>query len=303
MKTLLAFALAATAVTSLPAQTLLLRSGFEDGTSFEKWKVLGTDRSLKPPNDWSAAGFGLTSLPDGKKENRAIERVTDSSDPNNIVLRNTHRKTTDKFSKTEIYRWSPYRWSDELFLRFKVRFPEHMKRIEQYEPGLQDHKWSKDFLVLTEFWMDAWPAPEDRVNLALFKEKGVGKTLHWAVSHSDTYKHGHHVRTWQDVSEDAIEFGRWYTIEMYVKVGDQDHGKVIWSYQPEGGKRVERVVKKETHAAGHAPPKNRINGLVFCKLYTGRPLLEWMTGQAGSPMVNDYDDVELWSGLPSKKGE
>jgi hypothetical protein len=270
-------------------QNIVHQTGFEpDSKVSNNNSVSGADNTLAPPNNLSSWGVHL--LPDANPANRTISIVNDPAGGLNKVFRTWSYNTTAGTSKIEINRFTPLNWKDELHARFRVRLDGGMQALETYSSNLDQNA---SFIILAEFWIatGSYPTGEDRMSLRLYK---VGGKLRFALT-KDHAHYGGYMNQWVEVGREDLQFDQWYTVELYLKLGDADHGLAMLRYQRQGGAVQEHVVRRETHHPDH--PFGAINGFVHCKFYTDSHTLQHLRERSGGAIVY-FDDVQLRDGFP-----
>lgn len=165
-----------------------------------------------------------------------------------------------------------------------------LKYIEQYN-GIAD------WFSLVEIWtthdskMDGDPAGSARWGLSLHKGSAVGSPLYWHL-------YGEYMQPASKKYQDfwaydnktfAVPFGKWFTLDIYLKRGEGALGQMTITVTPDGGATT-TVFNINGTTMYPARPDLYLEDWQPFKLYIGDPWLSWMTskGKTMSIYYNDY---------------
>jgi hypothetical protein len=303
-----AFAFACTLGISIPAlgQQLLLQTGFEQNSQVVpkddatlKMGITGIDYSVPAPNNWASPHFkfwlyGMT----WDKGRYAAQIVPEPGKPSNNILKfYLTQPSSDRIRMQGDFQFPI--GTRELSYSVRVFIPENMNALKNY-PG------PINWFTIGEYWSGPQNVADDVCSRVTI---GIGKST--ASPTNDLYFHAYmknYTKTgsantvWGSTSDlnwagppTAVPIGKWFTLEVYLKEGNQTTGKFYAAMTPDGGaKKVLFDVTNFTHNTAEANP-NGIDGWVsFMKLYTSDEIGTYMQKHGYLQMY--WDDLKVWFG-------
>jgi hypothetical protein len=150
------------------------------------------------------------------------------------------------------------------------------------------------WFTIVEIWnqhVDGWsgdPSGSARWNLAILKQTGVGEVLYWRAE--SEYMQPEREQIWRENNYDvAVPVGEWFTLDIYMKRGEGDKGKMKFTITPDGGApQVLFDISNSTIYPGH--PEIPLYSWQPFKLYLDDTYLDWMNdqGKVVSAYYNDF---------------
>ena len=304
-----AAAVAATVTASVASAggRLLFRSGFERDTRLVKetsgWiDIVGTDRSVAPPNDWTKAfrrgGLGSFRFQYAGGDT-SQRKVTIERDPNgspNRVLRYWMRQVNVSPNaswggkgriQANIAGNSSLR---DFTYRVRMYFHEDWKH-------LRDWNGRMGWFILAEFWNNAnWTREGHpfRIHVTIANDANSGSSLRFGVGaqiDDRGWKNVWHKRN----GSYAIPLKQWLTAEIHLKEGKGRGGRFYLAVTGADGKKsVIFDVRDTTHHPDDRKPDGfrQFNPL---KMYTHNRNVKRVRDKGGALQIY-WDDFELWTG-------
>jgi len=176
-----------------------------------------------------------------------------------------------------------YHTSHRMYLNPDLSF------LTQYPAAI---RW----FTLFEIWnqhKDEWggdQAGSCRWNLAIYKESGVGQPLYWQVE-AEQMQPSTEKYLWK-VANDSIPipFGKWFTLDVYMKRGDESNGRFTIKMTVDGVTSVICDEANTTIYPGH--PEIQVAAFQPFKLYTSDAILDWM--RANKKTISAYYNDFTW---------
>lgn len=167
-------------------------------------------------------------------------------------------------------------------------------------PYIQNYSGSITWFELFEIWnkhVDTWDgdvAGSCRWNLSLFKDTGAGQPLYWvlkseymqpaAMSYKNVWRYNN--------TTTPIPFGKWFTLDMYMKRGEGTAGHMTVTITPDGGSpQVLFDFANTTIYPGH--PEIQLKSWQSFKFYLDDVYLDWMSTN-GKNLTVYYNDYTWW---------
>ena len=157
-----------------------------------------------------------------------------------------------------------------------------------------------DWFSIAEIWnhrdpnLDGDPAGSARWGVSIHKLKGAGQPLFWvlygeylqpaSIQQQDFWKYTN--------TNIPIPFGQWFTFDIYLKRGDEQHGKIIVTITPDGG--TTQTIFDVTGTTMY-PGRNDLwlEDWQPFKLYLSDTYLDWMRGN-GKQLTMFYNDFRWY---------
>ena len=289
-------------VLKLQAQTeeLLFQSGFEKGSRVIPVKnnhdIIGKDNSLPLKSDWvedleKDATFRI-EYTGGDSTKRYGAIVPEPGNPNNNVLKfwlNDSWLADGNQEKArvqcDLYGIKP--GLNEFYQSVRVFLTEDFNTVKKYPKRIS-------WLTISEFWNNEWWVKNEpygfRVTLGIGKSAGEND-LHFILNAENAGQK----EVWKANNEDVkVPIGKWFTMEYYLKEGNQETGRFYMAITPDGEpKKVVYDVTNFTHNTNDPSP-NGLTGYNPMKLYTSKELVGFMKSE-GKTLQIYWDDFKLWT--------
>lgn len=313
---------------TLQETQLLFNSGFEEGTKIvfkggnthnDDDEIIGKDLSVEEPNDWIADITDNPLLGDitigyqgGDTTMRKAQIIDDPTQANNKVLQfwadtanvsgRKMRTQINIFEKSNQNMPGIY----ELYQSVKLYLPNQMALLHNFPDTI-------NWLTIYEVWNNIqWvddPYPF-RITVGIGKPSGKPDSLHFMVDAQDfeyasdkmIQNHGKYINIWEEMNMDInVPIGKWFTLEYYVKEGNDKTGRFLMTVQPEGEeKKVVFDINNFTHNTKDPAP----DGITLwnpIKMYTSKYVANYM-GENNAALEILWDDFEVWKNkLPEIK--
>jgi hypothetical protein len=190
-----------------------------------------------------------------------------------------------------------------MSLRFKdgVNLPVyHFSQRMYLNPDIgyfTEYSSSMTWFTLVEIWnqrVESWDgdsAGSARWGLSLQKASGTGNQLYWRLK-SDLMQPAavNDDRLWTYTNKTIpIPLGQWFTLDIYMKRGEGNDGKMVVKLTIDGGQtQVLFDVANTTQYPGH--PEIQLKSWQPFKLYLNDVYLDWMraNGKTISAYYNDF---------------
>lgn len=305
---------------------LLFNSGFESGSVVVPLKpgssdddIYGKDLSVGEPNDWTALDYSpylcnfYIQYEGGDTTQRYARIIDDPTKPGNKVLYfwlgqpNVTPNADKRLFKPKA------RIQGNFYYGQKEAAQEGLKELYQsvriyLHPDLEVIRRMPEaftWFTLMEWWNNrAWsntPYPF-RMSFGLCKKSVEDSDIYFHLRASNyeylpesTKVNGKFIKCWDgDNTDIKVPFGKWFTIEYYIKDGDKDSGRFYMTFTPEGGKtEVLYDIKGDTHGIGNPNPSG-IKMWHPMKMYTSDRLVNFMMGE-GKEIKIYWDDLKVWT--------
>ncbi len=297
---------------------LLFNSGFEDSVVCSSNPegndyLTGADKSVKGPNDWTKLNKGeypvitkfYIAYEGGDPSERFSAIVPDPVNPKNKVL--TFKSIRPNVGKDK------YKSRIQAgIVSPKGEMPDICQSVRLYlHPDMEFLKSMPEkfgHLILFEWWNNS-PGKDksyiSRTSLRIFKPEAnkPGVFLKVDSQNIDYAPAGEKGQSrtgarffdrWSVVNtEFEIPYGKWMTVEYYIKEGDEKTGRFFMAITPDGGKRqVIFDVTGETYGHGNPEPPGFMS-FAPMKLYTSKNITNYMTNNGKSLQVY-WDDFKVW---------
>ncbi len=158
------------------------------------------------------------------------------------------------------------------------------------------------WLTIAEFWNNVtWNKNIPygfRITLGIGKPVATESDLYFIIDGEDCelFADGSQKYTtlWSEINQKVkVPVGKWFTLEYYYKEGNADNGRFYMTIQPEGEKKeVVYDLTRFTHNTKDPNPDG-VTDFNPIKLYTSKPLIDYMRGQ-GKTLQIYWDDFKLW---------
>ncbi len=263
-------------------EELLFNFGFENVelTQIEdKAYISGIDLAYSDHNNWTdwrdnnfQKGKIRISYQDGVISERIAEIVNDPKNANNKVLHynimspNVYQGGIPYKARIQM-ELHKTKCAKEYYQTCKIFFPKaNMEHLQKYEKKIS-------WLSIFEFWNDvSWTDKSTpfRVTVGLYKERGLNENFIFKVKADKSISEGKYEALWSEKAYDIpIPFGVWLNIELYIKEGNEDEGRIYLAVLPENS-NSKKVVFDLTKLTQH-PTEECPDG------YTHIQPLKWYT--------------------------
>lgn len=277
--------------------TLLINNGFE-GTSQvvatndpQTNNLSGADTTLSSPNDWernyeqsSYIGDVNIQYEGGNSSQRIANIITDPTNSTNRVLQ-------FKINSANVVDASgtPIKARISQNAIGNTNLHEFYQSVRMYMPTdmavIQDFPVATQWLTIAELWNNAtWtgePYPF-RISVNLVKNSAAAGTPLTITVHGQTYDASKDLfsNVWETANTQfKVPFGKWVTIEYYVREGDASTGRFYMAVTPDNEpKQVVMDVTNFTHHPSDPAPDGfkHINQI---KAYTSKNLIDYINSR------------------------
>ena len=285
---------------------LLFHSGFEPDTRLlnesSGWvDIVGLDRSINPPNDWSR-DFGKDSLgtfrfqyAGGNTAQRQVTIEKDPTDSTNHVLRywmkHVNVKPNASYGGKGRIQANVAGNSNLRNFYYRVRLYFHSDWQH-----LRNWKDQMGWFILAEFWNNANWTREGypfRIHVTISNDSGSGNALYFGVGAQIENKGWK--RIWHQSNKSfSIPLEEWLTAEVHLKEGKNEDGRFYFAItRPNDVKTVIFDIRNTTHHPDDPTPDGfrQFNPM---KLYTHNKNVKRVREQSGALQIY-WDDFELWA--------
>ncbi|WP_080058423.1 hypothetical protein [Spirosoma aerolatum] len=153
-----------------------------------------------------------------------------------------------------------------------------------------------NWCTISEFWNNEWWVESEpygfRITLGIGKSSAGKSKLNFILNAENAGQK----EVWRadpTTSNVAVPIGKWFTMEYYVKEGDQKTGRFYLAITPEGqARQVVYDITNFTHNTSDPAP-NGLTGYNPMKLYTSKELINHVKSQ-GKTLQVYWDDFKLW---------
>lgn len=159
---------------------------------------------------------------------------------------------------------------------------------------LKNYPMRINWLTISEFWNDEWWRKGSkygfRITLGIGKPTAEGSELNFILNAENQGQK----EIWEGHNTSVkVPIGKWFTMDYYVKEGNDKTGRFYMAITPEGGqKQVVFDIHNYTHMTKDSAP-NGFTGYNPMKLYTSKELISYVKSQ-GKTLQIYWDDFELW---------
>jgi hypothetical protein len=311
-------------VTTPPsASTLIFQNGFEGNTavtpranSSQHFDLKGSDENDKP-STWNSTemrriyGAGQFYCQTGTPAQRVPEIV---ADPDSDPKRSKNKVLAIKITESHITMPDTGERKSRCQWEINNTAPRPAEGYVRQWYSKMDQYWSPNFSVLEnakinnkdtdnigwfitqEFWNGSPNTkgeivePITRTAAGIYKKNGK---LHFSVSGRKPLNV--YPPTWEVKSDFFdIPLGKWFTLETYVKEGDEKTGRFYMAVIVDGKKTVlvEKTGITTTTGPGFVP--DGMTSFTLMKVYTEGKVLDWFKA-ANKPLIVYYDNVKVCS--------
>jgi hypothetical protein len=289
----------------LASGRLLFHSGFEPDTRLANessgWvDILGMDRSVNPPNDWTK-DFGQDYLgtfrfqyAGGDTTQRQVTIEPDPTNNFNHVLRYWMQQVNVKPNAS---------YGGKGRIQANVAGNSQLKnfyyRVRLYFHSdwqhLQNWQEKMGWFILAEFWNNANWTREDhpfRIHITISNNPESDNGLHFGVGAQIES------RGWKGIWHESnksfsIPLEQWLTAEIYLKEGKNEHGRFYFAITRQDGTKTVIVDVRDTTCHPDDPAPDGFTQFNPMKLYTHNKNIHRVRNQGGALQIY-WDDFELW---------
>jgi hypothetical protein len=286
---------------------LIFQSGFEPGSEVISRNgdadIIGIDKSFSDHNDWvndfdnhpNIGNFNL-QYQGGDSTMRYAKIIAEPGNQSNHVLKfwldapnvegKKGRIQANIYGNTGIF---------EFYQSVRVFLHDDFNTVRQF-PGIIS------WLTIAEFWNNiTWSQSVPyrfRITLGIGKPVEAESDLCFILDAQDCqlFEDGSQKYTtvWSESNETVkIPIGKWFTLDLYYKEGNNETGKFFLVMTPDGGqKQVIFDIKKITHNT-EDPNPDGVGDFNPIKLYTSKDLISFMKSK-GKTLQIYWDDYRLW---------
>jgi len=184
----------------------------------------------------------------------------------------------------------------DLSQNLDVLHTSHRMKLHPDLAHLSQYSSSIGWMTIFEIWgardpnMSGDPAGSSRISLSIFKASGAGQKLYWNIYHEEMQPNPF-VKMWNHQNTAvAIPFGKWFTLDMYVKRGIGTAGQVKVTITEDGGQPVTLFdIKNST--VWRSRTDLRLKQWQLFKLYSSDQIMDFMRN-AGKEFSVQYNDVK-----------
>ena len=284
-----------------PVEELVFQSGFEGSTQVVPWgnndDIIGFDNNI-PKSNWDElkkdGGIHLLffNYTGGDSTQRYARIIPEPGNPNNKVLLfqiNDYWVASENQEKArvqiEFHKITPgYK---EFYQSIRVLLPEDFNALKKYPRRI-------GWLTISEFWNNEWWVETEkygfRITLGIGKPTTEESELNFILNAED----GGFKEVWRGNNTNVkVPIGKWFTMDYYIKEGNQETGRFYMTITPEGGeKQVVFDIHNFTHNTKDPAPDG-ITGYNPMKLYTSSAIVTYMK-EHGKSLQIYWDDLKLW---------
>ena len=286
---------------------LIFQSGFEPGSTVLKKTndadIIGIDKSFTDHNDWVSdfdnhpviGNFNI-QYQGGDSTMRYAKIIPEPGNPSNHVLHfwldapnvggSKGRIQANLYGNKDIF---------EFYQSVRVFLHEDFITVRKYPKKIT-------WLTIAEFWNNiTWSQSVPyrfRITLGIGKPVVTESDLCFILDAQDCqlFEDGSQKYTtiWSESNETVkVPIGKWFTLDLYYKEGNNETGKFFLAMTPDGGsKQIIFDIKKITHNT-EDPHPDGVGDFNPIKLYTSKDLINFMKSQ-GKTLQIYWDDYILW---------
>ena len=262
--------------------------------------ITGADNTLKEKNNWEKdldnnpnAGQFLIEYTGGDSTQRYVKIIPEPGNPANHVmhfwLNDSWHATQGKQKariQTDIY--GVPKGFKEIYQTQRLFLTADFNLLKNY-PG----KFS--WLTISEFWNNEWWVKEEKYGFRT--TLGIEKPLE---GESDLYfkldaENAGQKQVWNAGNQPKVKvpIGKWFTMEYYLKEGDDKTGRFYMTITPDGEQQqLVFDVTNFTHNTSDPAP-NGFTGWSPQKLYTSKEVIGFVKSKGGALQIY-WDDFKLW---------
>jgi len=261
--------------------------------------ITGKDLALSTKNDWvtdlentTDGGMFNLQFSGGDTTRRYVKIVNDPKNGSNKVLNFWLHDywTTDGQEKGRIQGniYGIRKGIRELYQSIRVYIHKDFSQLQTYP-----HKI--DWLTISEFWNNQWWSRNDstgfRITMGIGKPTPATSQLNFILNAGDKNMH----EIWNaDNTNIKVPIDQWFTMEYYLKEGDNTTGRFYMAITPDntGVKQVVFDVTNYTRSPYDLHPDG-VTEYNPMKLYTSKDIISYM--KANSKTLQIYwDDIKIW---------
>ncbi len=301
---------------------LFFQSGFEKdckvvkGPDSTRLYMTGIDHSLPDNNDWSTISkssgpiqkFSF-NLDKGDSTQRYVSIVPDPENPkNNVLAFNIYEPHINAKAKDGVaYKARVQadvitdKTSEELYHSVRMLLDEEMSALRFMPEKIH-------WFTIAEWWNN--PPRTDRgytfrISVDIVKEEGANNDLYFQakaqnyVPFDPPQPHriatGDFTNKWVEVgTKFKVPFGKWMTLEYYLKKGNAETGRFCMTVTPDGGEKIVLFdITGDTYGTGNPNPSGVVPYFSPMKLYTSAKIANFMKDNSYSVSVY-WDDLKIW---------
>jgi hypothetical protein len=262
-------------------------------------KIVGKDSKLKF-SDWEAdvenrakAKKVTVNYTGGDSTKRYAKIVKDPTNPKNNVLlfwlnEPYLASENQEKARVQVDLYGIEGGYKEFYQSVRVFLHSDFNTLKNYPKKI-------GWLTISEFWNNEWWVAGEkfgfRITLGIGKPAGENNDLHFILNAENPGQK----EVWNgDNPSVKVPIGKWFTMDYYVKEGNNETGRFYMAITPDGGKKqVVFDVKNYTHMT-QDPAPNGFSGYNPMKLYTSKELVNFMKSQ-GKTLQVYWDDFKLWT--------
>jgi hypothetical protein len=268
-------------------EMMIFQSNFDNTTIIKLSETTdgfsGKDLSLDSLNDWKALnnhpniGDLKINYEDGDNSQRYAEISLDPKDSTNNVL---HYKIIEPHIKNGLNK----KGRVQATLGGNQCIKEYYQTVKLYlHPDIEYLKqWNEvvHWFSLFEFWNNGnWTGEKYpfRVTVNLVKTTSETVSEMYFQAKGDHQKTGKWKDDWRVTAENfSVPFGKWMTLELYIKEGDPNNGRFYMSVTPEGETKIELFDLTKTTQHPKEKCADGYTHLQPLKLYTSDKVINYM---------------------------
>jgi len=184
----------------------------------------------------------------------------------------------------------------DLSQNLDILHTSHRMKLHADLAHLSQYSSSISWMTIFEIWgardpnMGGDPAGSSRISLSLFKASGAGQKLYWNIYHEEMQPNPF-VKMWNHQNTSvAIPFGKWFTLDMYVKRGIGTAGQVKVVIAEDGGQPV-TIFDIKNSTVWRSRTDLRLKQWQLFNLYSSDQIMDFMRN-AGKEFSVQYNDVK-----------
>lgn len=246
--------------------------------------------------DWSSIlsdGKMQVQYTGGDSSKRYVKVISEPGNLNNKVLKfwlddSWLASENERKARVQTNIYGIKQGLKEIYQSVRVYVHEDFKALSDYPKPI---KW----LTISEFWNNEWWVKEEkfgfRITLGIGKYNAEDKDLFFTLNAEDAGQ----IEVWEEKNLNVkVPIGKWFTMDYYLKEGDNNTGRFYLAITADGGKKeVVYDIKNYTHNTKDIAP-NGYTGYNPMKLYTSKDLVAFMKTK-GKTLQIYWDDFELWN--------
>jgi hypothetical protein len=283
---------------------LLFQSGFEGKTKVVphtngNHKLIGGDKKLKY-SDWSTdvekrarAKSVYINYTGGDSTKRFAKIIPEPGNPKNKVLQFWLNEPflaseNQEKARVQVDFYGIEGGYKEFYQSVRVFLTEDFEVLKNYPRSI-------GWLTISEFWNNEWWVKGEkygfRITLGIGKPSAECSELNFILNAENPGQ----IEIWEGHNTSVkVPIGKWFTMDYYVKEGNDKTGRFYMAITPEDGPtQVVFDVQNYTHMTKDPAP-NGFTGYNPMKLYTSKELVSYVKSQ-GKTLQIYWDDFKLWT--------